>query len=108
MLDEQGNFTDQKALTIMQKQQDGGIEVRVSWLEDWERYGETSDLYRDFAIVDGKEVFTHDFGVGQKVLGRTIIKNLIQVEEFEKRYEKIWQLGKPLKDLDFAQFNSRK
>lgn len=98
MLDEHGKFFDQKALAILQKQQDGGIEVRVSWLDDWERYGDTSDLYRDFAIIDDKEVFTHNFGVGQKVLGRTLIKNPSQVEEYIIRYEKLWQLGKPLAD----------
>lgn len=98
ILDEQGKFINQRALTIMQKQQDGGIEVRVSWLEDWERYGDTSDLHRDFAIIDDREVFTHNFGVGQKVLGRTLIKNPTQVEEYITRYEKLWQLGKPLAD----------
>ncbi|RMG24816.1 MAG: hypothetical protein D6732_23235 [Methanobacteriota archaeon] len=99
ILDAQGNFIDQTALDIMRKQQDEGIEVRVSWLEDWRRYGETGDLYRDFVIIDGKEVFTHNFGVDQKVMGRTLIKNPNQVEEYKSRYERIWQLSKPLRDV---------
>lgn len=99
LVDASGHLSDPKALRILATQQKAGIEVRVNWLNEWARYGNTSELYKDFVIIDETEVRANSFGVTQKLLGTTWIKNSAQVSEYKKVFEQLWRLGLPLAEI---------
>lgn len=99
VLDSNGNFADAKALKIMQDQNNAGIDVRISWVEEWNQFGETKELYQDFGIFDGKEVATLRHGIGESQHGTLIIKNSNQVNDYQRVFQRIRNLSRPLNEI---------
>ncbi|MBC8485264.1 MAG: hypothetical protein H8D45_04400, partial [Bacteroidetes bacterium] len=96
MLDDQGRFTDTKALRVIQGQQKEGVTVWISWLDNWGHYAANSDLYRDFAILDESEVLGHVYSVGNAPPRSILIKNQEKVSEYREVFAKLLKLSRSL------------
>lgn len=98
MLDN-NRFIDDKALRILQKQQNDTVDVRISWIDDQSNWRDLIGLYQDFAIFDGKEVVTIRHGIGNIRYGTVIRKKHEQVEDYQKAFQELWNRSRPLADI---------
>ena len=99
VLETDGKFANQKALRIISRQQSEGINVRIIWLESLKDIVASSELYQDIAIIDEKEVSVQLHGVGNSRPGILLVKRESKVRDYQKIYEKLWKLSRPLNDV---------
>jgi hypothetical protein len=99
LIDKSGNFLDSRILELMQRQKSDKIKVRVLWLEELSTSTADNKLYQDFGIFDGHEVITQERVMGNLSHGMVIHKHLSEVEDYQKRFQKLHNLSRPLDDV---------
>lgn len=82
-----GKF-DERALSILKKQERDGVKVRIVWIEDLEKRPPQRDLLQGFAIYDGEEVVV-ETQFGRRWMYRTPsdkVKLYLEIFEEQKKY----------------------